>query len=393
MMLHTNITDPNMIRRRPIRTASWALSLLSLCLSGLFLSCDKSSRSDARPTDSTAMNVYQLSNADGLSMTITDFGGKVISLKVPDRNGEFADIVLGYDSVDQYPAGNPYFGALIGRFGNRIAKGSFVLDDDTVELAVNNGANALHGGPGGFHNVRWQARPFEEDGQEGLELTYESPDGEEGYPGTLTTTVKYLLNDDNELVIDYEARTTRATVVNMTHHSFFNLKGEGNGDMLGHRFELFADHFLPVDSGLIPTGEIRSVEGTPFDFRTPHAAGERIAQEDEQLTFGKGYDHCWVLTKSGDGDFSLAARVSEPESGRVLEVYTTEPGLQFYSGNFLRGSGPDVGKQGKPYPFRSAFCLEPQHFPDSPNKPEFPSTVLRPGQTYRQRTIYKFSVR
>ena len=339
------------------------------------------------------MQVYQLTNADGLSVAITNFGGKVISLKVPDRNGELADVVLGYDSVTQYPEGNPYYGALIGRYGNRIANGRFVLGTDTIRLAVNNGVNALHGGPGGFHNVLWKATPFEDEGQEGLELTYESPDGEEGYPGKLMTVVRYLLNDDNELVIDYEARTTRPTVVNLTHHSFFNLRGEGNGDILGHQFELFADQYIPVDSGLIPLGQLAAVDSTPFDFRTPHTAGERIGQDHEQLNFGKGYDHCWVLKKDAPGALTLAARVFEPVSGRIMEVFTTEPGLQFYSGNFLSGRGQDIGKQGKPYPFRSAFCLEAQHFPDSPNRPDFPSTILKPDQTYRQRTIYRFSAR
>lgn len=336
------------------------------------------------------MELYTLTNSSGMKVTITNFGGKVVSLHVPDKNGKLADVVLGYDSISQYPDGNPYFGALIGRFGNRIAGGQYTLNGETVELAKNNGPNALHGGPGGFHNVLWKAKPFTDANGQGLELSYESRDGEEGYPGHLRVQVIYLLSENNELVIAYDATTSKPTVVNMTHHSFFNLRGEGNGDILGHQFELFAAHYLPVDSTLIPTGEIRSVKGTPFDFLKPHAAGERIAAEDIQLKYGNGYDHCWVVSQSFPGEMVLVARVTEPESGRVMELLTTEPGLQFYSGNFL--SGKDKGKGGKSYEFRSGFCLEAQHYPDSPNKPQFPSTVLKPNEHYNQRTIYRFGV-
>jgi len=335
------------------------------------------------------MELFTLTNSAGMKVTITNYGGKVVSILAPDKTGKFEDVVLGYDSLNQYPGGNPYFGALIGRYGNRIANARFSLGGETYQLAANNGPNALHGGPGGFHNVIWRARPFKSDAGQGLELSYESRDGEEGYPGHLRVTVMYVLSENNELIIAYDASTTKPTVVNLTHHSFFNLRGEGNGDILGHEFEIFGTHYLPVDSTLIPTGELRPVKDTPFDFLTPYAAGARIAADDIQLKYGNGYDHCWVIAQAFSGELVQAARVTEPESGRVMEVYSTEPGLQFYSGNFL--SGKDVGKGGKPYEFRSGFCLEPQHYPDAPNKPEFPSTVLKPGDHYNQRTIYRFS--
>ncbi|MBX2896127.1 MAG: galactose mutarotase [Cyclobacteriaceae bacterium] len=327
-----------------------------------------------------------LTNSNGLKATITPYGGKVISLWVPDKNGTLGDIVLGYDSASQYPSGNPYFGALIGRYGNRIGKGQFSIDGTAYQLATNNGANSLHGGPGGFHNVLWTVA---ETTPNSTTLTYNSADGEEGYPGTLTAKVIYTLTNDNELTIDYEATTDKATVVNLTHHSFFNLAGEGVGDILNHKLQIIADAFTPVDEGLIPTGELKPVAGTPFDFNKPTAIGARINQEDVQLKFGKGYDHNWVLKRTGEG-LSLAAVVSEPISGRTMEVWTSEPGLQFYSGNFLNGT--EGGKDGKQYPYRSGFCLEAQHFPDSPNKPEFPSTLLKPGEVYKQQTVYKFGL-
>ena len=328
-----------------------------------------------------------LTNINGLKATITPYGGKVISLWVPDKNGNLGDIVLGYDSASQYPAGNPYFGALIGRYGNRIGKGQFTLDGTTYQLETNNGANALHGGPGGFHNVMWDVVEVKPNS---IALAYTSADGEEGYPGTLQAKVIYTLTDDNELSIDYEATTDQPTIVNLTHHSFFNLAGEGKGDILNHELQIMADTFTPVDEGLIPTGELKPVAGTAFDFNKPTAIGARIDQQDDQLKYGKGYDHNWVLKREGTG-LSLAAVVTEPTTGRVMEVWTTEPGLQFYSGNFLNGS--DGGKGGKQYQFRTAFCLEAQHFPDSPNKPEFPSTLLRPGSVYTQKTVYRFSAK
>lgn len=325
-----------------------------------------------------------LTNVNGLKATITPYGGKVIGLWVPDKNGNLGDIVLGYDSASQYPAGNPYFGALIGRYGNRIGKGQFTLDGTTYQLETNNGANALHGGPGGFHNVMWDVVEIRPNS---IALAYTSADREEGYPGTLQANVVYTLTDANELTIEYEATTDQPTIVNLTHHSFFNLASEGKSDILNHELQINADKFTPVDEGLIPTGELKPVAGTPFDFNQSTPIGARINEEDVQLKYGKGYDHNWVLKREGAG-LSLAAVVAEPTSGRVMEVWTTEPGLQFYSGNFLDGSGG--GKGGKQYQFRTAFCLEAQHFPDSPNKPEFPSTLLRPGSVYTQKTVYKF---
>ncbi len=328
-----------------------------------------------------------LTNTNGLKATITPYGGKVISLYVPDKEGNLADVVLGYDSASQYPSGNPYFGALIGRYSNRIGKGQFTMDGTTYQLETNNGANALHGGPGGFHNVVWDVVEIKPNS---IALAYTSADGEEGYPGTLQAKVIYTLTDDNELSIEYEATTDQPTIVNLTHHSFFNLVGEGVGDILNHELQIIADTFTPVDEGLIPTGELKPVAGTAFDFNKPTAIGARINQQDVQLKYGKGYDHNWVLKREGTG-LSLAAVVTEPTTGRVMEVWTTEPGLQFYSGNFLNGT--EGGKAGKQYQFRTGFCLEAQHFPDSPNKPEFPSTVLRPGQTYNQKTVYRFSAK
>ena len=342
----------------------------------------------ATDTLTSQLQVYSLGNQNGLKMSVLNYGGKIVSLTVPDKTGTPGDIVLGYDSLKQYLKGNAYFGALIGRYGNRIAKGKFTLDGQEYQLPINNGVNSLHGGPKGFQNQFWQAEPFQNNGSDALELRYKSMDGEEGYPGILDVKVIYTLTDQNELIIDYEAIADKPTIVNLTHHSFFNLAGEGSGDILNHELTLSADKFLPVDAGLIPTGELKPVAGTPFDFQKPHKIGERINLEDEQLKLGKGYDHCWVLTKKSN-ELSLAARVTEPTSGRTMEVWTTEPGIQFYTGNFLDGT--NLGKGGKAYQYRTAFCLEAQHFPDSPNRENFPSTVLRPGDFYKQKTIYKFS--
>jgi len=328
---------------------------------------------------------YELTNANGMKVVITNFGGRVVSLLAPDKNGKLEDVVLGYDSLKEYLKENPYFGALIGRYGNRIAKGKFTLGGKEYHLPVNNGENSLHGGPMGFHNVYWEVTPVNHNY---LKLTYHSKDGEAGYPGNLLVTVGYTLTETNEFSIDYEATADKETVVNLTHHSYFNLAGAGNGDILNHELTIYADYFNAVDSGLIPAGEPKSVEGTPFDFTTPHKIGERINQDDEQLKFGKGYDHNWVLRKARAVMWQ-AARVVEPASGRIMDVWTTEPGMQFYSGNFL---DKEIGKGGKAYPFRSGFCLETQHFPDSPNRPDFPSTVLKPGEKYFQKTLYKFDV-
>ncbi|GHN00980.1 aldose 1-epimerase [Cytophagales bacterium WSM2-2] len=335
---------------------------------------------------SDSLKLFSISNANGMKMDVTNYGGRIISLFVPDKNGKSGDVVLGYDSLKQYLTGNLYFGAMIGRYGNRIAQGKFTLNGKAYQLAQNNGVNALHGGTSGYHGVYWDVT---QSGNNSLRMTYRSKDGEENYPGNLDVTVTYTLTDGNELVIDYEAATDAETIVNLTHHSFFNLAGAGNGDILNHEMMINANEFTPVDVTLIPTGELRKVKGTNFDFTTPHRIGERIDQKDEQLSFGKGYDHNWVLNKKGN-EFSLAAKVREPLSGRTMEVWTTEPGIQFYSGNFLDGT--DVGKGNTPYPFRSAFCLETQHFPDSPNHANFPSTILKPGETYKQKTVYKFGV-
>jgi len=338
-----------------------------------------------------AVSVFTLKNAHGMALRVTDYGGIILTLLVPDKNGRLDDVVLGYDSLTGYLRSSPYFGALIGRYGNRIAHGRFTLDGKTYTLATNNGPNHLHGGLRGFDKVVWDVAPFEHPDSVGLVLRYTSPNDEEGYPGTLRTTVTYTLTSANELVFDYSATTDRATPVNLTQHSYFNLAGDGKGDILGHVVTLNADRFTPVDSTLIPTGELKSVAGTPFDFRKPTPIGARIDQDDVQLRYGPGYDHNFVLNKSGDGhEPTFAARVYEPATGRVMEIYTTEPGLQFYSGNFLDGTLH--GKKGVVYRRRYGFAMETQHFPDSPNNPGFPSTILRPAEQYRSRTIYKFAV-
>jgi aldose 1-epimerase len=341
-------------------------------------------------TDGQAVALYTLANAHGLRARIMTYGAIVVSLEVPDRDGNMADIVLGYDDLAGYMADNPYFGAIVGRYGNRIAGARFSLDNREYPLAANNGPNHLHGGIRGFDKVVWQAEPVRRSDAVGVKMTYTSPDGEEGYPGTLTACVTYLLTNNDELKILYEATTNKPTVVNLTHHSYFNLSGQGCGDILGHELQILADRFTPVDDTLIPTGELRPVAGTPFDFRTPVAIGARIDEPNQQLTHGGGYDHNWVLNNR-DGDLALAASVYEPSSGRVMEVLTTEPGLQFYAGNFLDGS--ITGKGGAVYGHRTGFCLETQHFPDSPNQPEFPPVVLRPGETYTQATVYRFPAR
>ncbi|AKJ06124.1 aldose 1-epimerase [Archangium gephyra] len=337
------------------------------------------------------VEVYTLTNRQGVEARVTNYGGIILGLRVPDRHGRFDDVVLGYDSLAGYLAESPYFGALVGRYGNRIARGRFTLDGQPYTLATNNGVNHLHGGLKGFDKVVWTAAPFENDQGMGLVLTYVSPDGEEGYPGTLTARVTYTLTGDNALVFDYHATTDKATPVNLTQHSYFNLAGDGKGDILGHVVTLNADRFVPIDPTSIPLGELRDVTGTPFDFRRPIAIGARIGQEDEQLRNGQGYDHCVVLDKGGKaGELTLAAHVLEPTTGRVMEIHTTEPGMQFYSGNFLDGSLK--GKKGAVYHHRHGFAMETQHFPDSPNQPSFPSTILRPGEHYRSRSVYRFSV-
>lgn len=335
--------------------------------------------------DGAPVKLYTLRNKNGMVARILNYGGIIQSLVVPDKNGKFGDVVLGYDNLDDYRTNSPYFGALIGRYGNRIAKGQFTLDGKTYTLATNNAPNSLHGGVRGFDKVIWQATPGFSDLGQTLKLTYVSHDGEEGYPGELKVTALYTLTDDNAIRLDYTATCDHDTVINLTQHSYFNLAG--HGDILNHIVYINADKFTPVDSTLIPTGELRPVEGTPFDFRTPTAVGARINENNEQLKFANGYDDNWIVNHPM-GELGLDARVTEPTTGRVLEVWSTEPGLQFYTGNFLDGTMK--GKGGWVYQFRDALTMEPQHYPDSPNHPDFPSTVLHPGETYHNTIIYRF---
>lgn len=333
------------------------------------------------------VRLYTLKNANGMEARIMTYGGVVVSLKTPDRDGNLADVVLGFDDLAGYLGDEPYFGALIGRYGNRIGGAKFALDGKTYTLAVNNGPNALHGGLKGFDKVNWKV---ESAGARSLALSYVSADGEEGYPGELRVKVTYTLTDNNGLRLDYEAVTSKPTVVNLTNHSYFNLKDDGASPILDEVLTLNADRFTPVDETLIPTGELRPVEGTPFDFRQPTVIGARIDADNDQIRYAGGYDDNWVINRTGDG-LVKAATVYDPTTGRVMEVLTTQPGVQFYTANFLDGTL--TGKGGIVYARRSALCLETQHFPDSPNKPEFPSTVLRPGETYSNTTIYRFSTR
>lgn len=332
------------------------------------------------------VDLFTLSNDNGLGVKISNYGGIVVSVMTPDRQGEFGDIVLGFDTLEEYVRQNPYFGCIVGRYANRIAQGKFKLDGVEYKLAQNNGQNHLHGGIKGFDKVVWTAEAVTGEGEVGLKLTYLSQDGEEGYPGNLSVEVVYTFTQHNELKIDYAAATDRVTIVNLSNHSYFNLAEAG--DVLGHEIMINADRFTPVDETLIPTGELRAVKGTPMDFTRSTPIGARIDQPDEQLQLAGGYDHNWVLNNP-DGSLSLAARVKEPTSGRVLEVYTTQPGVQFYTGNFLDEL---VGKGGQVYRKRSGFCLETQHFPDSPNQPNFPSVVLNPGERYEQTTVFRFAV-
>ncbi len=336
----------------------------------------------------TKTDIYVLKNANGLEAAISNYGGRIVGLSAPDKNGDMADVVTGFESTDAYlNAREVFHGALIGRVGNRIAEGKFTLDGVTYTLPINNGPNQLHGGVDGFHNQLWIVAEITDNS---IVLSYLSMDGEMGYPGKLDVEVSYTLTDDNEFLIEYKAATDQATVVNLTSHPFFNLAGEGSGTINDHVLQINADSYTPVDSTLIPLGEIAPVEDTPFDFRKPKAIGRNLHEQEtnEQLRNGTGYDHNFVLNHPGNGEMFLAASVSDPISGRAMEIYTQEPGLQFYGGNFFDGS--DTGKSGAPYRFREAFALETQHFPDSPNQAEFPSITLRPGETYTTKTIYKF---
>ena len=391
-------------RRRPMSAVAAAVLLgTAACNMGALSSCHSSApeQQAAAPAqgspvtsepfgtmpDGTPVQVYTLKNANGIEVKAISYGGIITSLRTPDRSGNFADIVLGFDRLDGYLTAHPYFGAIIGRFGNRIGQAQFTLDGRTYPLAKNNGPNHLHGGLKGFDKVPWTVTIA--DGGQAIAFSRTSPDGEEGYPGNLAVKVTYTLTDSNELMVDYLATTDKPTPVNLTQHSYFDLAGEGSGDILGHELMINADRYTPVDDTLIPTGELASVEGTPFDFRKPTAIGARINGDHPQLTSGKGYDHNWVLNRTGNG-LQPAARVVETKSGRTLEVSTEEPGIQFYAGNFLDGS--ITGKGGHVYAHRTGFCLETQHYPDSPNKPDFPTTILRPGQEYKTRTVFKFGV-
>ncbi len=367
-------------------------TILSLATAFTFVAsvlCFFPSRCSGEVSDFDSIKLYTLTNDSEMTVKVTNYGAIITSIIVPDRNDELADVVLGYDRLEDYinAVDKPYFGAIVGRYGNRIAKGEFSIDGKTYSLAVNNGENHLHGGVIGFDKVVWDVDLFN-DHQ--IVLSYHAKDMEEGYPGNLAVSVTYTLTDDNRIVIDYHATTDKRTPVNLTQHSYFNLKGEGNGTILDHRLTINADRFTPVDADLIPTGELRTVASTPFDFTTEKPIGRDIHIENEQLSFGGGFDHNWVLNRSeSDGNLILAAHVSEPESGRTLTVFTTEPGIQFYCGNFL--DGRLRGKSGQAYLHRGGFCLETQHFPDSPNQPNFPSTLLAPGETYQTQTIFTFS--
>ena len=337
--------------------------------------------------DGQVVERFTLTNSKGVVLQAISYGGIITSLRVPDRNGKLDDIVLGFDNLDGYLKGHPFFGAIIGRYGNRIAKGAFTLDGKTYKLATNNGVNHLHGGTTGFDKVVWTAEPVSSNA---IAFSRTSPDGEEGYPGNLRVRVTYTLTDANEVIIEYSATTDKATPVNLTNHSYFNLAGQASGDILGHQLMVNADRYTPVDDTLIPTGELAPVAGTPFDFRKFTGIGERINQDtNAQIKNGKGYDHNFVLNRKGEGR-QLAARVVDPQSGRTMEVSTTEPGIQFYSGNFLDGTL--TGKAGAVYKHRTGFCLETQHFPDSPNQPKFPSTILKPGSEYKTSTVYTFGI-
>lgn len=340
--------------------------------------------------DGQSIDLYTLRNVHGVEAKITNYGGILVSLKVPDRNGKFADVVLGFNDLDTYLKGHPYFGALIGRYGNRIAKGRFTLNGVEYKLAVNNGENTLHGGLKGFDKVVWTGKEMKTKAGPAVALTYLSKDGEEGYPGNLNVRVVYTLTNNDEIKIEYSATTDKDTVINLTEHSYFNLAGEGNGDILNHLVTINGNRFLPTDAGSIPTGELRNVKGTPFDFLTAHKIGERINQDEEQLKLGNGYDHTWIINGRA-GTLRLAATAYETTSGRTMQVWTTEPGVQFYTGNFLDGTL--TGKSGKIYQRRYGFCFETQHYPDSPNHPAFPTTTLKKGATYKSTTIYRFGSR
>ena len=368
--------------------------LLASFFTVFFATLQKPIMSQIKTEDFDSIQLYTLTNASGMTIKVTNYGAIITSIIVPDRTGKMADVALGYDKVEAYmnAVDRPYFGAIVGRYGNRIAKGAFTINGEKYSLALNNAPNHLHGGIIGFDKVVWDAKPAQIEGGNALELSYLAKDKEEGYPGNLQIKITYTLTNDNILKVDYLATTDKATPVNLTQHSYFNLKGEGEGTILDHELMINAKSYTPIDAGSIPTGEIAAVAGTPFDFTTPKKIGRDIGQQNEQLQFGIGYDHNFVLDKAGnDGAMTFAARVYEPSSGRMLEVATTEPGIQFYCGNFL--DGRLKGKAGKAYVHRGGLCLETQHYPDSPNQPNFPSTILKPSETYKTSTTFKFSTK
>ncbi|HKO15682.1 MAG TPA: aldose epimerase family protein [Gemmatimonadaceae bacterium] len=390
-------------------TRAWCISLVLVLAAGACAPradsggrAPRASRSVTRASfghtnDGTPADIYILTNANGIELRASNYGGIITSLRTPDRAGNLADIVLGYDSLAGYLASSPYFGAIIGRYANRIARGTFTLDGSTYHLAINNGPNALHGGLQGFDKRVWAAQSFQTDSGVGLVFTRTSADMEEGYPGALSARVTYTLTDHDQLIVDYQATTTRATPVNLSQHTYWNLAGDAQRDILGHVLTIDADSMTPVDSTLIPTGGVAPVAGTPFDFRTPHQIGDRVDErQNTQIRYAGGYDDNYVLRGGGGGGGASgqalhhAVHVEEPVSGRTLDIATTEPGVQFYTGNFLDGSIRGTG--GHVYHYRYGLVLETQHFPDSPNHPNFPSTILRPGQEYRSRTVFTFGV-
>ncbi|MDT8401394.1 MAG: aldose epimerase family protein [Bacteroidales bacterium] len=345
-------------------------------------------REDFGEIDGKKVELITLANTHGNTIKLTNYGATLVWVEVPDRDGNKENITFGYETLDAYLNGDPYFGSVVGRYANRIAGGKFTLDSVEYQLAINNPPNTLHGGPGGWHSVVWETEIIEKEGEEpAVKFTYLSPDMEEGYPGEVRAEAKYTWTDENELVIEYRCSTDKKTVLNITNHAYFNLHGAGNGDILDHELMIAAGKFTPVDENLIPTGELRPVEGTPFDFTTPHVIGDRIEDDYEQLRLGLGYDHNFVLDNTTEPD----AVVYEPGSGRLIEMNTDQPGVQFYCGNFLNGL--EKGHGGKVYEYRSGLCLETQHFPDSPNQADFPSAVLEPGKPFTSKTVYKFSVR
>jgi aldose 1-epimerase len=371
------------------------IQLLSLTMAGVMLvfsSCNQTAQNKGVKKESFGTQkgkevfLFTLTNKEGNVIKLTNFGARITWISVPDKAGKKENIAFGFDTFDAMVKGDPYFGAIVGRYANRIAKGKFTLDGVEYSLPLNDGPNALHGGPGGWHSCVWEAE-IVAGANPSVKFTYVSPDMEMGYPGTMNVEALYTWNDKNEIVIDYTCTTDKKTVLNITNHCYFNLHGAGNGDILDHQLTVNSSKFSPVDSTLIPTGEDRPVEGTPFDFTTAHTIGERIAQSYDQLTLGKGYDHNYILNNTKD----VAATVYDPTSGRYMEVVTDQPGVQFYCGNFLNGSL--IGYNGKPYAYRSGLCLETQHFPNSPNQASYPTTVLNPGETFKSETIYRFSVK